>query len=177
MEGYLTKRQGECKASFDLELQGRDEEFTRFWRYTGLPMKASHLTLDSKKLAAHGLINPKDIMHSFKAHRQTEVLQPPPVHVFNDITVAPHHLASTHAGEVRAQAVARKLALGQQKKLSSWTNFDVEQVQKLVKASKERQKQAALRMSGALLQSASLTWTPSSLTPPQRCALASVSVR
>jgi hypothetical protein len=150
LEQYLVKRQQESESSFDLELLCKDNEFTRFWRYTGLPIKASHLTLEPAKLAAQGLINPRDIMRSFKAHRQTEVLRPPPVHIFNDATAAPHHLAPTQAGMTRAEAAVQKHVLRGQKEASCWAKMEMDQVQKLLKASKDRQKQAALVMSGTL---------------------------
>lgn len=58
MERYLVERHDSAATSFAQELAAKDEQYTRFWQYTGLPMKPSHLRLDGSKLEGEGLLDP-----------------------------------------------------------------------------------------------------------------------
>jgi hypothetical protein len=152
-EQYLLDQKAQADACFKEDLDRKDAAFTRFWRYTGLPMPASHLALDASQVASGHLLNPKAIVGAVNEMRRKEVLSPAQVFEFNDATAAPHYLAQTAANEHRAAMRAELIEQAKESMASSkalsWHKLPAEQVQELLKASRRRHKLSSLHMPGA----------------------------
>lgn len=152
IEEHLASQQHEASLSFEHELACKDAAYTHRWRYAGLPVKPSHLRLDPEKLGGAGLLDPKNIMSGHAEQRAAELLQPPPVHEFNDSTAAPHYLAQTAAAQTRAAAhsqVLERTAELRGECKQGWRSLPSEEVQALLQKSRARAKLASVTMNGA----------------------------
>ena len=151
---YLQTEQQKAAVSFQQELDAKDEEFTRFWRYAGLPMRPTHLALAPKQLSKGKLLNPKGIGERLAQRQQHEVLSPAEVFDFNDATAAPHYLAQTQSnvnnGMSRKEKLERARARIATSPLVTWQHRTADEVKALLKANHSRQKANSNTMNGAL---------------------------
>jgi hypothetical protein len=156
LEEYLLQQQRSAAASFDLELVRKDQQFTRFWRYTGLPVKQSHLALDPEKVASVGLIDSKSLMDVLHRARTKEVLNPPEIFEFNNAAAALHHLNQTAATLNRRAQCTGQIEQARSRSLQAsgaftWQKLPPQQLKELIKVSHERHKQTFQSMTGVLL--------------------------
>lgn len=73
-------------------------------------MRPSHLQLDGTTMAGGRLVNPKTIMQQYQAVKAKEVLLPPRIFEYNDVTADPNYLKTTQAqmvGRVRFGVLPR----------------------------------------------------------------------
>ena len=106
LEQYIKEQHEKADQDKAAYFDARDQEFTRFWRYTGLPHVAPPLVLDKSKLQSAGLLNHCDIFDTIQAKFRKEVLNPPQLKEFSDSSAAPHYLAQTAANLNRAHTRA-----------------------------------------------------------------------
>jgi hypothetical protein len=151
LDECLVIQQQEADASFKRELADKDEQFTRFWRYCGLPKRPSHLSLDRDKFST--LLNPMAIMEEYKRNQGREVLNPPAVFEYSDSSAAAHYLADTAVNRNRAKArtelIDKAKSAFQESKTLTWHRLPPEQLKALMKKSHRRHNLNSLRMNGA----------------------------
>jgi hypothetical protein len=155
LEQYLKYQSAQAEQARAAEFDAKDEQFSRFWRYSGVPKTAPPLQLDKSKLAAAGLLDHRDILDSMHANYSRDVLNPVQVKEFCDNSAEPHYLAETWANKNRAKTRAglitkckKAIADG---KAFKWRNLPPEQMQDALNASVKRHKLNRLKMNGAAL--------------------------
>ena len=149
---YLLAEQQAAVESFERELDRKDDDFTRFWRYAGLPIKPSHLALDTQQLQDAKLLDPKSIGIGLDAKHVKEVLRPAEVFEFNDACAAPHYLAQTQTilqrSRQRAKLVASARARIDSSPKATWAKLPEARRKELLKANHVRQKKNSVKMNG-----------------------------
>lgn len=153
LEKYLKDQHTQADEAKEAEFSAKDEEFSRFWRYSGLPRVAPHLELDKSKLAAAGLLDHRNIGDSMRAKYSKEVLNPLEVKEFSDSSAAPHYLAETSANRNRAKTHAGliskcKKAIAEGKAFK-WHTLPPDALQAALKANAKRHKLNQQKMNGA----------------------------
>lgn len=153
LEQYLNEQHDKADRDRAAEFDAKDKEFSRFWRYAGLPHVAPPLVLDKSKLQTAGLLDHRDILHTLQAKLQKEILNPPELKEFSDSSAAPHYLTQTAANLNRAQTRAhliskckKSIAEGSAFK---WNTLSPEMLRAELKASHDRALLNSKRMNGA----------------------------
>ena len=154
LEQYVKEQHDKADQDKAADFDARDQEFSRFWRYAGLPHVAPPLALDKSKLQTAGLLNHRDIVDTIQAKFRKEVLNPPALKEFSDTSAAPHYLAQTAANLNRAHTRAdlinkckKSIAEGSAFK---WHTLSPDMLRAELKASKDRELMNRKRMNGMI---------------------------
>lgn len=153
LEQYLKEQHATADQDKAADFDARDQEFSRFWRYAGLPHVAPPLVLDKSRLQAAGLLDHQEILDTIQTKFRKNVLNPPQLKEFSDSSAAPHYLAQTAANLNRAHARAdmitnckKSIAEGSAFK---WHTFSSDKLRAELKASRDREILNRKRMNGA----------------------------
>lgn len=154
LEQYLKEQHDKADQDKAADFDARDQEFSRFWRYAGLPHVAPPLVLDKSKLQTAGLLDHRDILENIQTKYRKEMLDPPQLKEFSDSSAAPHYLAQTAANLNRAQTRAdmiskckKSIAEGSAFK---WHTLSPDMLRAELKASRDREILNSKRMNGTI---------------------------
>lgn len=133
-------------------MAAKDKQYTRFWRYSGVPHVPAKLELDSARMQGAGLPDLSVILQALRDHQRRTVLNPPVTKEFSDNTSLPHYLANTAANtnreRMRQDVIARCRKSIREGKAFTWHSLPQDELAAAMKSSRRRQKLSSLRMNG-----------------------------
>lgn len=154
LEQYLIQQHEAVERATAADMESKDQQYTRFWRYSGVPHAPAKLELDRSRIRDAGLLDPTAAIQALKDAQERTVLNPPITKAFSDNSALPHYLANTAANRnrdsLRQDAISKCRKSIREGKAFTWHALPSEQLNAAIKASRRRQKLSSLRMNGTI---------------------------
>lgn len=152
LEQYLIQQHEAAERATAADMEVKDQRYTRFWRYSGVPHAPAKLELDSSRIKKAGLLDPTAAIQALKDTQRRTVLNPPITKEFSDNSALPHYLTNTATNRnrqsLRQDVISKCRKSIQEGKAFTWHALPSEQVDAAIKASRRRQKLSSQRMNG-----------------------------